>query len=165
MYAVLFLTINYTNTLCRQLQRDIINVSDQQKTDVILFIKRPTCSLYQCITVKLFASGTATCLFFLTRISRLMSLSYLSSKTQRGENQTSNAKRWHLQLMLWHYRFDRKVWPSLPGKTWFTSSFCCIWTPTKELFVKTKAPTSDNTMCTLWRQEFLCWVLSFDFCS
>lgn len=63
LYAVFCLTINYTNTPCRQLQRDIINVSDQQKTDVILFIKRPTCSLYQCITVKLFASGTATCLF------------------------------------------------------------------------------------------------------
>lgn len=69
LYAALCLAINYSNSLQRQLQRDIINVSDQQKTDVILFIKRPPCTLYPCITLKLFASGTATRLFPLTRSS------------------------------------------------------------------------------------------------
>lgn len=39
-------------------------------------MERPPCSLYLCITVKLFASGTTTCVFLLTRISRLMFLSY-----------------------------------------------------------------------------------------
>lgn len=99
------------HTLCRQLQRDIINVSDQQKTDVILFIKRPPCSLYPCITEKLFAPGTATCVFLLTRMSRLMILSYLSSETQRGENE-----KMIFTLMLGHCRYYRKIRPLLLGK-------------------------------------------------
>lgn len=77
------LTINYTNSACRQLQKDIINVSDQQKTDVILFTKRPPCSPYTSITEKLFASGTATCRFLLTRVSRHRILSYSNTKLRK----------------------------------------------------------------------------------
>lgn len=57
MYAVFGLTVSYSNMLCRQLQRDRINVPDQQKTDATLFIKKgggqhaalPT---YRCKTIR-----------------------------------------------------------------------------------------------------------------
>lgn len=121
------LAINYTNTLCRQLQRDIINVSDQQKTDVILFIKRPTCSLYQCITVKLFASGTATCLFSFNKDFQAHDSLIFKQWNTKRRKLDPQWRKVTFTIILWYYRYDRKVGPSLLGKTWFTTSMCCLW--------------------------------------
>lgn len=72
---------NYTKT---QLQRDIINVPDQQKTDAVLFIKGPVCRLDQRISLKLFAAGAATCLFSENKDAyRPIRVFYLGSKEQR----------------------------------------------------------------------------------
>lgn len=109
-----FVLVSDTNTLCRQLQRDIINVSDQQKTDVILFIKRPPCSLYPCITEKLFAPGTATCVFLLTRISRLMIPSYLSNETQKADKSRAAMNEDDIYHdTVGHCRYYREVRPPL----------------------------------------------------
>lgn len=67
-----------------QLQRDIINVPDQQKTDAVLLIKGPVCKLDQHTTVKLFAAGAATCLFSENKDAyRPIRVFYLGSKEQR----------------------------------------------------------------------------------
>lgn len=72
---------NYTKT---QLQGDVINVPDQQKTDAVLFRKGPACRLDQRISLKLFAAGAATCLFSENKDAyRPIRVFYLGRKEQR----------------------------------------------------------------------------------
>lgn len=123
MYAVFGLTVSYSNMLCRQLQRDRINVPDQQKTDATLFIKKrwgPTCSLYQHIAVKLFASGTATCLFSPNEdVPAVKPFSHLSGEAMI-ENLGSKEKR---QVTLRCCRCERKLGPRIERK----HLICRIW--------------------------------------
>lgn len=77
-----------------QLQRDIINVPDQQKTDAVLFIKGPVCKLDQHITLKLFAAGAATCLFSQNKDAyRHIRAFYLGSKEQRYYSSSKKKKK------------------------------------------------------------------------
>lgn len=77
-----------------QLQRDIINVPDQQKTDAVLFVKGPVCKLDQHITLKLFATGAATCLFSENKDPyRHIRAFYLGSKEQRYYSSSKKKKK------------------------------------------------------------------------
>lgn len=77
-----------------QLQRDIINVPVQQKTDAVLFRKGPVCELDQRITLKLFAAGAATCLFSENKDAYgPIRVFYLGSKEQRYYRSSKKEKK------------------------------------------------------------------------
>lgn len=86
-----------------QLQRDIINVPVQQKTDAVLFRKGPVCELDQRITLKLFAAGAATCLFSENKDAYgPIRVFYLGSKEQRyyRSSKKEKKKEWSFSMRL-----------------------------------------------------------------